>query len=76
MTGLTPAASLLLTSPANDGQGATPFLVDLSGFNGPRDLLRSLIRDEQLDIYDIPVARICDQFLAKMHELQLNEAAE
>jgi len=76
VTGLTPAASLLLTSPANDGQGATPFLVDLTGFNGPLDLLMSLIRDEQLDIYDIPVARICDQFLAKMHELQLNEAAE
>ncbi|HRN53377.1 MAG TPA: segregation/condensation protein A [Gemmatimonadaceae bacterium] len=66
----------MLTSPANDSQGATPFVVDLTGFNGPLDLLLSLIRDEQLDIYDIPVARICEQFLAKMHELQLNEAAE
>lgn len=63
------------TSLAGDTPG-TPFVVDLSGFNGPLDLLVSLIRDEQVDIYDIPVARICDQFLSKMHALQLNEAAE
>ncbi len=75
--GLTPdRASILLNSSANDGQGATPFVVDLTGFNGPLDLLMSLIRDEQIDIYDIPVARICDQFLIKMRDLQLNEAAE
>jgi segregation and condensation protein A len=76
VTGLTPTAPPLLTSAANDSQGSTPFIVDLTGFNGPLDLLLSLIRDEQLDIYDIPVSRICDQFLAKMYELQLNEAAE
>ena len=52
------------------------FVVDLEGFNGPLDLLLALIRDEQLDIYDIPVARICEQFLSRMHELRLNEAAE
>jgi segregation and condensation protein A len=52
------------------------FHVELAGFNGPLDLLLSLIRDEQVDIYDIPVARVCEQFLARMHELQLNEAAE
>src|SRR5690349_428372 len=52
------------------------FVVDIAGFNGPLDLLLSLIRDEQLDIYDIPVARICEQFLSRMHELKLNEAAE
>ncbi|MBX3175512.1 MAG: segregation/condensation protein A [Gemmatimonadaceae bacterium] len=56
--------------------GTNSFVVELTGFNGPLDLLLSLIRDEQVDIYDIPVARICEQFLARMHELQLNEAAE
>lgn len=77
MTGLTLTAPPLLTSAANDSQGAsTPFVVDLTGFNGPLDLLLSLIRDEQFDIYDIPVAKVCEQFLSKMHELQLNEAAE
>jgi segregation and condensation protein A len=52
------------------------FVVDIAGFSGPLDLLLALIRDEQLDIYDIPVARICEQFLARMHELKLNDAAE
>ncbi len=52
------------------------FVVDIVGFNGPLDLLLSLLRDEQLDIYDIPVARVCEQFLGRMHELKLNEAAE
>lgn len=75
--GLTPTAPPVLSSAPNDPQGrSTPFVVDLSGFNGPLDLLLSLIRDEQFDIYDIPVASVCEQFLSKMHELQLNEAAE
>jgi segregation and condensation protein A len=52
------------------------FVVDVGTFNGPLDLLLSLIRDEKVDIYDIPIARICEQFLAKMHELALNDAAE
>ncbi len=75
MTGLTLPISLI-TSPAGEAPGPSTFVVDFSGFNGPLDLLLSLIRDEQVDIYDIPVARVCEQFLARMHELQLNEAAE
>lgn len=51
-------------------------MIELAHFNGPLDLLLSLIRDEKVDIYDIPVARICEQFLARMHALALNEAAE
>jgi segregation and condensation protein A len=54
----------------------TPFLVDLPDFNGPLDLLLSLIRDERVDIYDIPIARVAQQFLARVHDLGLNEAAE
>ncbi len=62
-----------MTAPAGVEGG---FVVELSHFNGPLDLLLSLIRDEKLDIYDIPIARICEQFLARMHELALNEAAD
>ena len=61
---------------AATADGTSSFVVELSEFNGPLDLLLSLIRDEKLDIYDIPIARICQQFLAKMHELALNDAAE
>ena len=59
-------------SPESDGT----FIVELSHFNGPLDLLLSLIRDEEVDVYDIPIARIAEQFLARMHLLALNDAAE
>ncbi|MEX2182550.1 MAG: segregation/condensation protein A [Gemmatimonadaceae bacterium] len=65
-----------MTAPRSADAPESTFVVDFSGFNGPLDLLLSLIRDDQLDIYDIPVARICDQFLVRMRQLQLNEAAE
>ena len=52
------------------------FVVDLQAFSGPLDLLLALIRDEQVDIYDIPIARIAEQFLARIHHLGLNEAAD
>ena len=53
-----------------------PFVVELDQFSGPLDLLLSLIRDEQVDIYDIPIARIAEQFLARIGTLGLDEAAD
>jgi len=52
------------------------FVVELTQFSGPLDLLLSLIRDEQIDIQDIPVARIAEQFLARISTLALDEAAD
>jgi len=52
------------------------FVVDLLEYSGPLDLLLALIRDEKVDIYDIPVARIADQFLVRMRSLGLDEAAD
>ena len=52
------------------------FVVELQSFTGPLDLLLSLIREEQVDIYDIPIARICEQFVLRIRTLGLNEAAE
>jgi segregation and condensation protein A len=52
------------------------FVVELSAFSGPLDLLLALIREEQVDIYDIPIARICEQFLKRIRTLGLNEAAD
>ena len=65
-----------MTSPHQGATGETSFVVELSAFNGPLDLLLSLIRDEKVDIYDIPIANICKQFLERMHELALNDAAD
>ncbi len=59
----------------SDGD-AQAFVVELSQFTGPLDLLLSLIRDEQVDIYDIPIARIAEQFLARIGTLGLDEAAD
>lgn len=52
------------------------FVVELQTFSGPLDLLLALIREEQVDIYDIPIARICEQFVVRIRTLGLNEAAE
>lgn len=52
------------------------FLVELSQYSGPLDLLLGLIRDEKLDIYDIPISRIADQFLRRIGSLGLDQAAD
>jgi hypothetical protein len=39
-------------------------------FEGPLDLLLHLIRQEQVSIYDIPVARIADEYLRYLKLMQ------
>ena len=46
------------------------YQVELTGFQGPMDLLLYLIDKEQVDIYDIPIARITDQFIRHIEALQ------
>lgn len=45
-------------------------LVELPAFQGPLDLLLHLIQQEKVDIYDIPIARIADQFLAALQQME------
>jgi segregation and condensation protein A len=52
------------------------FVVQLAEFSGPLDLLLTLIREQEIDIMDIPIARIADQFTAAIHHLGLNQAAD
>jgi segregation and condensation protein A len=52
------------------------FVVELDRFSGPLDLLLTLIRDEQVDIWDIPIAKVAEQFLARIHALGLDAAAD
>ncbi len=56
--------------------GSLGFVVRLDAFSGPLDLLLHLLREEQIDIADIPIARIADQFLAAIKHLGLNQAAD
>jgi segregation and condensation protein A len=65
-----------VTSAAQTADAAEVFVVELVEFSGPLDLLLTLIRDEQIDIYDIPIARVAEQFLARISTLKLDEAAD
>jgi len=66
-----------LSAPAAGAPDAgASFVVELPEFSGPLDLLLSLIRDEQLDVYDIPIARVAQQFLGRIHALGLDDAAD
>lgn len=48
-----------------------PFLVHIGRvYDGPFDLLLDLIRKQDLDIYDIPIARITAQYLAYLETLR------
>src|SRR5687767_7220433 len=67
------------TAPLNVA-GAVPHIVTddvtddlkilLGEFEGPLDLLLHLIRQEQVSIYDIPVARIADEYLRHLKAMQ------
>jgi segregation and condensation protein A len=50
-----------------------PFAIDLERFHGPLDLLLHLIRNQDIDIFDIPIARITQQFLGAIRDLQRME---
>lgn len=45
--------------------------VDLEDFHGPLDLLLYLIQKDEIDIYDIPIARITEQFLKYLEVIQM-----
>src|SRR5438128_3922689 len=55
------------------------FLVKLSNFEGPLDLLLHLIKKNEVNVHDIPIALITAQYLeaiALMQELDLDVAGE
>lgn len=55
------------------------YRIELESFQGPLDLLLHLIKKNELDIYDIPIAEITNQYLAYMdimRDLDLEVASE
>jgi len=55
------------------------FRIALPSFEGPLDLLLHLIREHQLDLFDIPIALITEKYLAHleaMREIDLDIAGE
>jgi segregation and condensation protein A len=46
------------------------YTIKLQDFEGPLDLLLFFIKRDELDIYDIPIARITKEFLDYLHYMQ------
>jgi segregation and condensation protein A len=66
-------------APSERTDGLDGYAVKLAVFEGPLDLLLHLIRQNEVDITDIPVHRIAEQYLETielMQELDLDVAAE
>lgn len=56
---------------ASDREGF--FLVEIDRFQGPLDLLLHLIRTQDIDVFDIPISRITDQFLGAIKGLDASD---
>lgn len=55
------------------------FKLEQFDFDGPMDLLLTLIQKDKIDIRDLPIAHLCDQYLAaiaQMEELNMDVAGE
>ena len=57
---------MMEVQPAQNGA----FAVELPVFEGPLDLLLSLIQDHKLDIFDIPISFVTDRYLEYMNAAQ------
>jgi segregation and condensation protein A len=75
-----PATRSLVVSEHTDFESSPDaYQVKLDAFEGPLDLLLHLIRKNELNIYDIPIALITEQYLEYieiMQELNLDVAGE
>jgi segregation and condensation protein A len=72
---LDPAAVAIEESPESAG-----FSVSLSNFNGPFDLLLSLISKHEMDITEVSLSRVTDEFISYLRGLEsdkeLDQASE
>ena len=70
----------LLTAPRKQAGNESSFSVSVGQvYDGPLDLLLDLIRKQDIDIYDIPIAKITAQYLGyveNMKQLDVDVAAE
>lgn len=69
MTVQTPAESIEMPDGIVIESGDLTFKLDI--FEGPLDLLLALIAKNKVNIYDIPIALILDQYLEYIHQMNL-----
>lgn len=66
-----PAPARKKKEDAKEEVSQSPFSITVGQvYDGPMDLLLDLIRKQDIDIYDIPIARITAQFLAYTEQLK------
>ena len=59
---------------AEEETDESPFSITVGQvYDGPLDLLLDLIRKQDIDIYDIPIAKITAQFLAYVNQLKASD---
>jgi len=64
-------------SPLGNGGGDDRgFVIQIEAFSGPLDLLLHLLREQEIDISDIPIAEVAEQFLEVIETLGLDQAAD
>jgi len=69
-----PAAKSAAKAKKEEETEFSPFSVMVGQvYDGPLDLLLDLIRKQDIDIYDIPIARITAQFLAYVNQLKASD---
>ena len=49
---------------------ASPYRIHLPVYEGPLDLLLDLIRKQEMDIHNIPIAKVTEQYLDYLHQLE------
>ena len=68
------AAALKAREARGEDADQSPFSVIVNHvYDGPLDLLLDLIRKQDIDIYDIPIAKITAQFLAYVDQLRAGD---
>jgi len=48
----------------------SPYRIQLPVYEGPLDLLLDLIRKQEMDIHNIPIAKVTEQYLDYLHHLE------
>jgi|SRR5579862_8102557 segregation and condensation protein A len=49
---------------------ASPYRINLPVYEGPLDLLLDLIRKQEMDVHNIPIAKVTEQYLDYLHQLE------
>jgi segregation and condensation protein A len=61
-------AEVAMTTPPPDSSGREAFAVRLDNFEGPFDLLLSLIAKHKLDVTEVALSQVTDEFIAYIRE--------